>query len=201
MCVWGGGGGGYRFTLKGDTFPLRTTSLLERSFGLQEAYTKICSYSAIFLPQHCSTMTWHPYQVSWFSDVFWIYKNFKTKFLNVLGRATMPRCLIFIPISCMGPRNSPKDTHLIFQNFGALENVLVVQIWIMHIKCPETQLMHKNAKRTRNNSKFKYDTHVLVACSLYVNVLAIQTPSFPSVTPFCLSKHNEKKSGIPQTVY
>ena len=52
--------------------------------------------------------------------------------------------------------------------------------------------MHKNAKRTRNNSKFKHDTHVLVACSLYVNVLAIQTPSFTSVTPFCLSKHNEK---------
>src|SRR5215216_7692822 len=62
----------------------------------------------------------------------------------------------------------------------------------MHIKCPETQLMRKNAKQTRNNSKFKHDTHVLVACSLYVNVLAIQTSSFPSVTPFCLSKHNEK---------
>ena len=62
----------------------------------------------------------------------------------------------------------------------------------MHIKCPETQLMHKNDKRTRNNSKFKHDTHVLVACSLYVNILAIQTPSFPSVTPFCVPKHNEK---------
>ena len=37
-----------RFALKGGTFPLRTTSLLERSFGLQEAYTKICSYSANF---------------------------------------------------------------------------------------------------------------------------------------------------------
>ena len=31
-------------------------------------------------------------------------------------------------------------------NFGALEHVLVVQIWIMHIKCLKTQLMHKNAK-------------------------------------------------------
>ena len=31
--------------------------------------------------------------------------------------------------------------------------MLVVQIWIMHIKCPETQLMYKKAKRTRNNSK------------------------------------------------
>ena len=77
-------------------------------------------------------------------------------------------------------------------NFGALEHVLVVQIWIMHIKCPETQLMHKNAKRTRNNSKFKNDTYLLVACSLYVIVLEIQWPSFPSVTPFCLSKRNEK---------
>ena len=27
----------------------------------------------------------------------------------------MPRCLNFIPISCIGPSNSPKDTHVIFQ--------------------------------------------------------------------------------------
>ena len=41
--------------------------------------------------------------------------NLKTKFLDVLGRVTTPRCLNFILISCMGPRNSPKDTHVIFQ--------------------------------------------------------------------------------------
>ena len=51
--------------------------------------------------------------------------------------------------------------------------------------------MHKNAKRARNNSKFEHNTHV-VACSPYINFLAIQTPSFPFVTPFFLSKHNEK---------
>ena len=28
-------------------------------------------------------------------------------------------------------------------NFGAREHVLVVQIWLMHIKWPETQLMYK----------------------------------------------------------
>ena len=39
-------------------------------------------------------------------------------------------------------------------NFGALEHVLVVQIWIMHSKGPEIQLMYKKFKRTRNNSKF-----------------------------------------------
>ena len=43
-------------------------------------------------------------------------KELKNKFLNLSGRATTPRCLIFIPISCMGPINSPKDTHMIFFN-------------------------------------------------------------------------------------
>ena len=31
-------------------------------------------------------------------------------------------------------------------NFGALEQVLVVQFWIMHIKCPELQLMYKKVQ-------------------------------------------------------
>ena len=31
-------------------------------------------------------------------------------------------------------------------NFGALEHVLVVQIWIMHIKCTGTQLMYKKGQ-------------------------------------------------------
>ena len=39
----------------------------------------------------------------------------KNKFLNVSSRAMTPRCLNFIPISGMGPRNSPEDTHVIFQ--------------------------------------------------------------------------------------
>ena len=35
--------------------------------------------------------------------------------LELSGWATIPRCLNFTLISCMGPRNSPKDTHVIFQ--------------------------------------------------------------------------------------
>ena len=31
-------------------------------------------------------------------------------------------------------------------NFGALEHVIVVQIWIMHIKCPKTQVMYKKGE-------------------------------------------------------
>ena len=30
-------------------------------------------------------------------------------------QSTVPRCLKFIPITCMGPKHAPKDTYLIFQ--------------------------------------------------------------------------------------
>ena len=102
-------------TRRWHTFPLGTRSLLEGSSGLQEAYTKACPNSAKKFTAACWCHVMTPCQVSWFSGVFWIYRNLKTKFLNLSGRPTTPRCLNFIPISCMGPRNSPKDTHVIFQ--------------------------------------------------------------------------------------
>ena len=69
------------------------------------------------------------------------YYNLKTKYLNVCGWAMVPRCLKFIPVSCMGPKHAPMDTHLIFFNpFSALEHVHVVQIWIMHLKCLQNQV-------------------------------------------------------------
>ena len=37
-------------------------------------------------------------------------------------------------------------------NFGALEPVLVVQIWIMHINPLKTQLMHKNVQTNPEKS-------------------------------------------------
>ena len=64
---------------KGDTCPPRTTSLLEKSSNLQEAYTKICSYSANFLPRHGTTMTWHHAK----------FHDFKTNFSMF---STEPRC-------------------------------------------------------------------------------------------------------------
>ena len=44
------------FAHGGDTFPLGTTSLLEGSSGLQEAYTKVCPNSEK-LPQHVGAMS------------------------------------------------------------------------------------------------------------------------------------------------
>ena len=41
------------FAHRGDTFPLETTSLLERTSGLQEAYTKACPNSAKKINTRC----------------------------------------------------------------------------------------------------------------------------------------------------
>ena len=104
-----------RFAHGGDTFPLGTTSLLAGSFGLQEAYTKACpnsakNYRSVLVPCHD---TMQSFMI--FRRVLDLQELKKTKFLNISSRATTPRCLNFIPISCMGAINSPKDTHVIFQ--------------------------------------------------------------------------------------
>ena len=52
------------FTHRGDMFPLGTTSLLERSFGLQEAYTKACPSSAKKITAACWCHVTTPCQVS-----------------------------------------------------------------------------------------------------------------------------------------
>ena len=46
-----------RFEHGGDMFPLETTRLLERSSGLQEAYTKAYPNSFKNLPQHVGAMS------------------------------------------------------------------------------------------------------------------------------------------------
>ena len=45
------------FIIKHALFPLGTTSLLEGTSGLQEAYTKVCPNSAKKLPQHVGAMS------------------------------------------------------------------------------------------------------------------------------------------------
>ena len=50
VCCYAHGGG---------TFPLGTTSLLDESSGLQEAYTKACPNSAKKLQQHVGAMSCH----------------------------------------------------------------------------------------------------------------------------------------------
>ena len=52
--------------------------------------------------------------------------------------------------------------------------------------------MHKNAKQTLNNSIFYHDTPI-VACSLHINVIAIQKPSFAGETSFFVLKLDENQ--------
>ena len=65
---------------------------------------------------------------------------------------TVPWCLKFIPISCMGPKHAHRFDFS--TNLYALEHVHVVQISIMHINALKTQLMHKivqtNPKKSHN---------------------------------------------------
>src|SRR5215216_4930095 len=53
-----------RFAQGGETFPLGTTSLLERSSGLQEAYTKACPDLAKKITAACWCHVMTPCQVS-----------------------------------------------------------------------------------------------------------------------------------------
>ena len=76
-------------------------------------------------------------------------------------QSTVPWCLKFIPISCMGPKHAPKDTYLILNQFICIEHVHVVQIWIMHINALKTQLMHKNVQKNPENHKNSHNTPVV----------------------------------------
>ena len=66
----------------------------------------------------------------------------------------MARCLKFIPISCMGPKDAPKDQRFDFStNLYPPEHVHVVQIWILQINALKTHLMHKNVQTNTEKSQ------------------------------------------------
>ena len=66
----------------------------------------------------------------------------------------MAGCLTFIPISCMGPKNAPKDKQFDFStNLYGLEHVNVVQICVMHINAMKTHLMYKNVQTKPKKSQ------------------------------------------------
>ena len=68
---------------EGDTFPLGTTSLLEGSSGLQEAYTKACPNSAKQFTAACWFHVRTPYSaISFFIPVHQ-KRSFKSKFILV----------------------------------------------------------------------------------------------------------------------
>ena len=86
-----------------------------KSSRLWEAYTQTCpKWDKI-----CTTACWGrsmiACQVSWISDEFWMTRILIPGISLFYRQSTMPWCLKFIPISCMGPKHATEDTYLIFQ--------------------------------------------------------------------------------------
>ena len=67
-------------------------------------------------------------------------------------QSTVPWCLKFIPISCIGPKRAPKDTDLIFRPIYMHWSMCMCSNLSYAHKCTETQLMHKNVQT--NPKKF-----------------------------------------------
>ena len=134
--------------------PLSTANLLEGSSGLQEAYTKACPNSAKKITAACWCHVMTPCQVSWFSGVFLDLHELKNQVSQSFRPSHDAQMFEFHSHFLHGTyKFTQGHTSDFSTNFGALEPVLVVQIWIMHIKCAETQLTYKKAKRTWNYSK------------------------------------------------
>ena len=77
-------------------------------------------------------------------------------------QSTLPWCLKFIPISCMGLSMHPRTKNWFFDQLYALEHAHVVQIWIMHINALKTHLMHKNVQTNPKNHKNSHNTPVVL---------------------------------------
>ena len=98
------------------------------------------------LPQHVGAMSWHHAMFHDFQACFGITRIQKPSFSIFLAEPRRPDVWISFPFLAWDLEIHPR-THMWFStNFGALEHVLIVQIWIMHIKCPEIQLMYKKGQ-------------------------------------------------------
>ena len=127
-------GNGYRFVPKGGMFPTENHhACCEKLRFVRSIYPNLPQmgqnlYHDMLMPLHDSMPSFMNFIRA--EDLL----EFKTSYLNVCGRVTVPWCLKFIPISCTGPKHAPKDTNLFFQPLY----MHVVQIWIMHIKALKT---------------------------------------------------------------
>ena len=98
------------------------------------------------LQQHVGAMSWHHAKFHDFQACFG-FTSIKKPSSSIFSAE--PRCPdVWISFAFLhGTYKFTKRRTCDFStNFDALEHVLVVQIWIMHIKCPETQLMYKKGK-------------------------------------------------------
>ena len=68
-----------------------------------------------FLPWHIDAAPWYHAKFHEFHADFGFTRILKPDISMFCRQSTVPWCLKFIPISCMGPQHAPKDKDLIFQ--------------------------------------------------------------------------------------
>ena len=86
------------------------------------------------LPQHVGAMSWHQAKFHYFHACFGFTGIKKLSFSMFPTQPRRPEFWISFPFLAWNLEIYPR-THMWFStNFGALEHVLVFQIWIMHTK-------------------------------------------------------------------
>ena len=109
-------GNGYHFVPKDETFPTETIMLVVRSSGLWEAYIpKPAPNGTKILPRHVDATPCLHAKFQEFQTSIRFHRILKPGISMFSRQSTVPWCLKFIPISCMGPKHAPKDTDLFFQ--------------------------------------------------------------------------------------
>ena len=78
-----------------------------------------------FLPQHVDAAPWKHAKFHEFQTSFGFTRIKKPGISMFCRQSTVPLCLKFMPISCMGPKHAPKDTNLILQP--------IYMHWSMHM--------------------------------------------------------------------
>ena len=74
-------------------------------------------------------------------------------------QSTVPWCLKFMPISCMGPKHGTKDTYLIFQTvYMHWRMCMKFKFELCALNAWETQLMYKNVQTNPEKSQ-KFTQH------------------------------------------
>ena len=98
------------------------------------------------LPQHVGAMSWYHAKFHDFQACFGFTGIKKPSFSIFSADPRRPDVRISFPFLAWELEIHPR-THMRFStNLDALEHLLVVQIWIMHIKCPVIQLMYKQGQ-------------------------------------------------------
>ena len=108
-------GNGYRFVPKGGTFPTENHhACCEKLPYVRSIYPNLPQmgknlYHGKLMPLHDSMPSFMN-----FREVLDLLEFKKPGTSMFCRQSTVPWCLKFIPISCMGPNHAPKDTDLVF---------------------------------------------------------------------------------------